>query len=76
VATFRELNWFSTLLLHAYLYSIQAYHDVATHNITDGTGGLDGSIFFELNRAEVRHNVFDAFFLLLIGFPECWRWHA
>ncbi|KIM38450.1 hypothetical protein M413DRAFT_241815 [Hebeloma cylindrosporum] len=29
-----------------------AYHDAATHNITDGTGGLDGSIFFELDRAE------------------------
>jgi hypothetical protein len=27
------------------------YHDVATHNISDGTGGLDGSIFFELNTA-------------------------
>ncbi|KDR67433.1 hypothetical protein GALMADRAFT_79879 [Galerina marginata CBS 339.88] len=29
-----------------------AYHDMATHNITDGTGGLDASIFFELNRPE------------------------
>ncbi|KAJ6486907.1 L-ascorbate oxidase [Mycena sanguinolenta] len=28
------------------------YHDVATHNITDGTGGLDGSIFFETDRVE------------------------
>ncbi|KDR70676.1 hypothetical protein GALMADRAFT_880845 [Galerina marginata CBS 339.88] len=28
------------------------YHDVATHNISDGTGGLDASIFFELDRAE------------------------
>ncbi|KAF7350459.1 Peroxidase [Mycena venus] len=28
------------------------YHDIATHNISDGTGGLDGSIFFETNRAE------------------------
>ncbi|KAJ7145356.1 heme peroxidase [Mycena crocata] len=28
------------------------YHDVSTHNISDGTGGLDGSIFFETNRQE------------------------
>ncbi|KAJ7275049.1 heme peroxidase [Mycena rebaudengoi] len=28
------------------------YHDIATHNVSDGTGGLDGSIFFELNRSE------------------------
>ncbi|KAK7040210.1 hypothetical protein VNI00_010016 [Paramarasmius palmivorus] len=29
-----------------------AYHDMATHNIEDGTGGLDASIAFELDRAE------------------------
>ncbi|KAJ7910621.1 heme peroxidase [Mycena leptocephala] len=29
------------------------YHDIATYNISDGTGGLDGSIFFETNRQEV-----------------------
>ncbi|KAF8151527.1 heme peroxidase [Crassisporium funariophilum] len=29
-----------------------AYHDMSTHNITDGTGGLDASIFFELDRPE------------------------
>ncbi|KDR70797.1 hypothetical protein GALMADRAFT_102888 [Galerina marginata CBS 339.88] len=29
-----------------------AYHDMATHNVTDGTGGLDASIFFELSRPE------------------------
>ncbi|KAJ7234628.1 heme peroxidase [Mycena haematopus] len=28
------------------------YHDTATHNISDGTGGLDGSIFFETDRSE------------------------
>ncbi|KAF7300623.1 Peroxidase [Mycena chlorophos] len=28
------------------------YHDTSTHNITDGTGGLDGSLFFELDRVE------------------------
>ena len=27
---------------------------MATHNVTDGTGGLDGSIKFETDRAEVR----------------------
>ncbi|KAK7039847.1 peroxidase [Favolaschia claudopus] len=27
-----------------------AYHDMATHNIADGTGGLDGSIRFEEER--------------------------
>jgi hypothetical protein len=26
---------------------------MATHNIDDGTGGLDGSIAFELDRAQV-----------------------
>ena len=31
----------------------KAYHDVATHNITDGTGGLDASIFYEVDRDEV-----------------------
>ncbi|KAK7045976.1 hypothetical protein VNI00_006971 [Paramarasmius palmivorus] len=29
-----------------------AYHDMSTHNIEDGTGGLDGSIRFELDRGE------------------------
>ncbi|ESK96726.1 l-ascorbate oxidase [Moniliophthora roreri MCA 2997] len=29
-----------------------AYHDMATHNVHDGTGGLDASIRFELDRAE------------------------
>jgi hypothetical protein len=27
---------------------------MSTHNITDGTGGLDASIFYELDRPEVR----------------------
>jgi hypothetical protein len=30
------------------------YHDMSTHNVDEGTGGLDGSIVFELDRAEVR----------------------
>lgn len=34
-------------------FHMQAYHDMATHNVDDGTGGLDASIFFELDRAEV-----------------------
>ncbi|CAA7271852.1 unnamed protein product [Cyclocybe aegerita] len=29
-----------------------AFHDMATHNIDDGTGGLDGSIVYELGRPE------------------------
>ncbi|KAK7019051.1 peroxidase [Favolaschia claudopus] len=28
------------------------YHDTSTHNVSDGTGGLDGSIFFEIGRSE------------------------
>lgn len=35
---------------------IKAYHDMATFNIEDGTGGLDGSIQFEQDRAEVSIN--------------------
>ncbi|TFK42304.1 L-ascorbate oxidase [Crucibulum laeve] len=29
-----------------------AFHDMATHNVDDGTGGLDGSIAYELDRGE------------------------
>ncbi|PPQ93259.1 hypothetical protein CVT25_015257 [Psilocybe cyanescens] len=29
-----------------------AFHDMATHNVDDGTGGLDGSIVYELGRPE------------------------
>jgi len=29
-----------------------AFHDMATHNIDDGSGGLDGSIVYELGRPE------------------------
>ncbi|KAK1235281.1 hypothetical protein PQX77_001503 [Marasmius sp. AFHP31] len=29
-----------------------AYHDMSTHNIGDGTGGLDASIAFELDRPQ------------------------
>lgn len=33
---------------------LQAFHDMATHNVDDGSGGLDGSIVYELGRSEVR----------------------
>ncbi|RDX47274.1 heme peroxidase [Lentinus brumalis] len=36
-----------------------AYHDMATHNVADGTGGLDASIQYEQDRAE---NAGDGFF--------------
>ncbi|KAK7039181.1 hypothetical protein VNI00_010085 [Paramarasmius palmivorus] len=39
-----------------------AYHDMATHNVEDGTGGLDASIRAELGRPEVR--------FMLHGSPE------
>ncbi|KAK1230735.1 hypothetical protein PQX77_006185 [Marasmius sp. AFHP31] len=29
-----------------------AYHDMSTHNVEDGTGGLDASIIFELDRPQ------------------------
>jgi hypothetical protein len=29
-----------------------AYHDMATHNIEDGTGGIDSSIGWETDRSE------------------------
>ncbi|KAK1217999.1 hypothetical protein PQX77_019330 [Marasmius sp. AFHP31] len=29
-----------------------AYHDMSTHNVDDGTGGLDASIAYELDRAQ------------------------
>ncbi|PPQ63257.1 hypothetical protein CVT24_006782 [Panaeolus cyanescens] len=29
-----------------------AFHDMATHNVDDGTGGMDGSIVYELGRSE------------------------
>ncbi|KAJ6469008.1 heme peroxidase [Mycena vitilis] len=29
-----------------------AFHDFSTHNITEGTGGLDASIIYELDRAQ------------------------
>jgi hypothetical protein len=31
----------------------QAYHDMATYDAATGTGGLDGSIQYEVDRPEV-----------------------
>jgi hypothetical protein len=38
-----------------YIYSLdeQAYHDIATYNAAEGTGGFDGSIRYEMQRPEV-----------------------
>lgn len=50
------ITWFCNVILtYAYL---KAYHDMATHNIDDGTGGLDASLYYELDRDEVRSQVF------------------
>lgn len=35
--------------------TFQAFHDMSTHDITDGSGGLDGSMVYELDRPEVSH---------------------
>ena len=40
------------------ILGFQAFHDMATHNADDGTGGLDGSIVYELGRPEVSRFVF------------------
>ncbi len=36
-----------------------AYHDMSTHDVSAGTGGLDASIMFELDRAENIGTAFD-----------------
>ncbi|KAJ6449373.1 heme peroxidase [Mycena sanguinolenta] len=36
-----------------------AYHDVATHNSTAGTGGMDASIVFEFTRPQPRINMLE-----------------
>lgn len=35
----------------------KAYHDMATFNSADGTGGMDASVRLERDRAEVRHQL-------------------
>ncbi|RYC59987.1 hypothetical protein CHU98_g6227 [Xylaria longipes] len=47
-----------------------AYHDMATHNVTAGTGGLDASIFFELDRAENPGSAFPETLNSLQGFQN------
>jgi hypothetical protein len=42
-----------------------AYHDMSTHNVSDGTGGLDASIQFELDRSQ---NIGEGMFLSLADF--------
>lgn len=39
-----------------------AFHDVATTDVAAGTGGLDGSIWFELDRAENGGSAFNSTF--------------
>lgn len=39
-----------------------AYHDMATHDVDTGLGGLDGSIAFELGRAENPGDAFNSTF--------------
>lgn len=41
------------------------YHDVATHDAVAGTGGLDASIAFELDREEVSAMLTYVFFATL-----------
>ncbi len=52
---------------------------MATFNITAGTGGIDSSIYFELDRPEVRHSLFLFKFLRILislRLSECWRRHG
>ena len=46
---------------------------MATHNAEDGTGGLDGSIQFEMARPEV-NTTFRPFLVSLIASKERRRW--
>ncbi|KAM5540907.1 hypothetical protein V8D89_005551 [Ganoderma adspersum] len=43
---------------NAFGFGSTAYHDMATHNVEDGTGGLDASIQFEQDRPENAGNGF------------------
>ncbi|OTA98466.1 hypothetical protein M426DRAFT_325969 [Hypoxylon sp. CI-4A] len=45
-----------------------AYHDMSTHDIATGTGGLDASIMFELDRDENVGDAFNNTFGFLSGF--------
>ena len=54
MASVGELWWFQ-LIGRVFVLTLywKAFHDMATHNIEDGTGGLDGSIQFEFDRPAV-----------------------
>ncbi|KAH7303941.1 WSC domain-containing protein [Stachybotrys elegans] len=45
-----------------------AFHDMATHDAAAGTGGVDASIFFELDRAENAGSAFNNTFGFFSGF--------
>ncbi|GKT51464.1 WW domain-containing oxidoreductase [Colletotrichum spaethianum] len=45
-----------------------AFHDMATHNVATGTGGLDASIFFELDRPENPGSAFNNTFAFFSSF--------
>lgn len=45
-----------------------AFHDMITHDAEDGTGGLDGSIWFELDRSPNGGNAFNNTFGFFSGF--------
>ncbi|KAG8164199.1 hypothetical protein KVR01_006117 [Diaporthe batatas] len=45
-----------------------AFHDMATHDADAGTGGLDASIFFELDRPENIGGAFNNTFAFFAGF--------
>ncbi|KAG7087894.1 hypothetical protein E1B28_011941 [Marasmius oreades] len=60
--TIFELNFFENTTLNcaprentrvAAQWIRLAFHDMATHNVDDGTGGLDGSIIYKFDRPEV-----------------------
>lgn len=44
------------------------FHDMATHNKTAGTGGLDASIMFETERAENPGDAFNSTFAFSLGY--------
>ena len=53
MAPFRE-SVEPTNHMFALTNGLQAFHDMATFNAEAGTGGMDGSLVYELDRAEVR----------------------
>ncbi|PBK67169.1 heme peroxidase [Armillaria solidipes] len=45
-----------------------AFHDMITHNATDGTGGMDASIMFEMDRPENPGTAFNGTMNFMINF--------